>query len=68
MTDVIDDLRLQLAKVISDVQGWEPPAQDFRGLPLAKFIHRWNDNRERVFPEVEAVFERAIELAEAGAR
>lgn len=28
----------------------------------------WNDDSERTFPEVEAVFERAIELAEAGAR
>ncbi|OHU39517.1 hypothetical protein [Mycobacteroides chelonae] len=28
----------------------------------------WNDRRIRTFPEVEAAFERAIELAEAGAR
>ncbi|QSM88764.1 hypothetical protein PROPHIGD91-3_6 [Mycobacterium phage prophi91-3] len=68
MADVIDDLRLQLAKVISDVQGWEAPGREVRGLRLAKLIHHWNDNRERVFPEVEAVFERAIELAEAGTR
>lgn len=29
---------------------------------------RWKADSERTFPEVEAVFERAIELAEAGAR
>lgn len=28
----------------------------------------WNDTPGRTFPEVEAAFERAIELAEAGAR
>ncbi|WP_438941724.1 hypothetical protein [Mycobacteroides abscessus] len=28
----------------------------------------WNDTPGRTFPEVESAFERAIELAEAGAR
>lgn len=40
---------------------------DFPGGPSSAII-RWNDTPGRTFSEVEAAFERAIELAEAGAR
>lgn len=40
--------------------------EDLAGLDGSVVIY-WNDRRGRTFSEVEAVFERAIELTEAGA-
>ncbi|RIT32705.1 hypothetical protein D2E76_23120 [Mycobacteroides abscessus] len=51
-------LRRQVAEVIAELKGVE-----IVGHP-APFIHAWNDERGRVFAEVESVLERAIEHVE----
>lgn len=54
-------MRRRVADVIADIAGVEPP-----GWMTASFIWRWNDDGGRVFAEVEAVLERAIDAAEVG--
>lgn len=61
-TELTHTLRGRVAEVIVDIEGVEMP------WSVAPLIWAWNDAEDRVFPEVEAVLERAIELAEAGAR
>lgn len=57
---VLDAMRRRVAEVIADITGGEAP------LLAAPFIWNWNDAEERVFAEVEAVLERAID-AKVGA-
>lgn len=51
-------LRSRVAEVIADIEGVDIP---WSAAPL---IWAWNDHEDRVFPEVEAVLERAIALTE----
>ncbi len=52
---LLDAMRRRVADVIADITGVETPEL------TAPFIWRWNDDECRVFSEVEAVLERAIE-------
>lgn len=61
-TELNHALRSRVVEVIADIEGVDIP---WSAAPL---IWAWNDHEDRVFPEVEAVLERAIELAEAGIR
>lgn len=53
--DVLDAMRSRVVGVIADIEGIEPPTLG------STFIWAWNDDEARVFAEVEAVLERAIE-------
>lgn len=57
---LLDAMRRRVAEVIADITGVEAPQL------AAPFIWSWNDAEERVFAEVEAVLERAID-AKVGA-
>lgn len=54
--DVLDAMRERVVEVIADIEGFDIPWSG-----VATFIWAWNDDENRVFAEVEAVLERAID-------